>query len=298
MNRRNLLRSAALSAFASPLLPELRLTTEQRTRWQSDGVGSRARIGVLTPDFDPVPESEIAAMAPRGISVHASRIPRRPQPRGYSDAPYVDDAVDRLAELAPPVILFGYSSSSYFMERKDEDALRTRLERKVAGTNLILPTLATVGALRALQVKRIAIMHPPWFSAETNANGERYYRGHGFEVVRCERMMPARKFTEVQPTEVFERAKALVPSDAEALVIAGNGLRAVGTIAALEADLKRPVVTANQVLLWAALRHLGGANSVTLYGRIFQIRVSTFARAGLHHQNEERLNASTSPNFT
>lgn len=275
MNRRTLLRSAALSAFATPLLPKRRVSTQRRARWQSDGVGSRARVGVLTPDFDPVPESEIAAMAPLGISVHASRIPRRPQPRGYAEAPYVDDAVDRLAELAPPAILFGYSSSSYFMERQEENALRARLERKVAGTTFIFPTSATVAALRALKIKRIAIMHPPWFSAETNANGERYYRGHGFDVVRCERMTPARKFTEVQPAEVFERAKALVPSDAEGLVIAGNGLRAVGTIAALEADLKRPVVTANQVLLWAALRHLGGANTVTRYGRIFQVSPGT-----------------------
>jgi maleate isomerase len=157
------------------------------------------------------------------------------------------------------------------MERQEENALRARLERKVAGTTFIFPTSATVAALRALKIKRIAIMHPPWFSAETNANGERYYHGYGFDVVRCERMTPARKFTEVQPAEVFERAKALVSSNAEGLVIAGNGLRAVGTIAALEAELRRPVVTANQVLLWAALRNLGGANTVTRYGRIFQV---------------------------
>jgi len=124
-------------------------------------------------------------------------------------------------------------------------------------------------------VNRIAIMHPPWFTAETNANGERYYRGHGFDVVRCERMTPARRFVEVRPAEVFERARSLVPSDAEALVIAGNGLRAAGTIVALEAALQRPVVTANQVLLWAALRHLGGANTVTRYGRIFQTAAGT-----------------------
>jgi maleate isomerase len=271
MNRRTLLRSAALSAFATPLLPEGRVYTQQGGRWQADGVGSRARLGLLTPDFDPVPESEIAAMAPPGISVHASRIARRPQARGYAEAPHVDDAVDRLAELAPPVILFGYSSSSYVIERQEENALRTRLERKVPRTTLILPTLATVAALRALRTIRIAIMHPPWFSAGINASGEGYYRGHGFDVVQCERMKPARTFAEVQPAEVFERARALVPSDAEALVIAGNGLRAAGAIAALEAELKRPVVTANQVLLWAVLRHLGGANSVTHYGRIFQI---------------------------
>jgi maleate isomerase len=210
-------------------------------------------------------------MVPPGISVHSSRIARRPQARGYTEAPYFDDAVDRLVELAPPVILFGYSSSSYVIEREQERDLRNRVERKIAGTTLILPTLATVAALRTLRINRVAIMHPPWFSAEMNANGERYYRGYGFEVVRCERMSPARTFTEVRPAEVFAQAKALVPSDAEALVIAGNGLRAVGTIAALEEELKRPVVTANQVLLWAALRRLGGANKITRYGRIFLV---------------------------
>ena len=198
-----------------------------------------------------------------------------PYARGYTEAPHVDNAVDRLAELAPGAILFGFSSSSYFIERQEENELLTRLERRVAGTKLILLTLATVDALRVLQINRVAIMHPPWFSSDTNANGELYYRGHGFDVVRCERMTPARRFTEVQPAEVFDRAKALVSRDAEALVIAGNGLRSVGTIAALETELKRPVVTANQVLLWAALRHLGGANTVTRYGRLFQMSART-----------------------
>lgn len=270
MNRRTLLRSAALSALVPPLRPARPAPAQQGAQWQPDGA-SRARVGVLTPDFDPVPESEIAAMAPPGISVHSSRIARRPQARGYAEAPHVDNAVDRLTELAPPAILFGYSSSSYFIERHEEESLRTRLQLKVPGTTVILPTLAAVAALRALRVRHIAIMHPPWFSAETNANGQRYYQGHGLDVVRCERMTPARTFTEVRPAEVFERAKALIPSSAECLLIAGNGLRASGAIAALEEALERPVLTANQVLLWAALQRLGGANEVTRYGRIFRV---------------------------
>ncbi len=35
-------------------------------RWQADGVGSVARIGVSAPDFDPVPESEMCAGAMTG----------------------------------------------------------------------------------------------------------------------------------------------------------------------------------------------------------------------------------------
>jgi len=274
MNRRTLVHSVALSAFGTSYLPKCLESAAQGPRWQLDGVGSRARIGVLTPDFDPVPESEVTAMAPRGVSVHSSRVVRHRQARAFAEPPHVDNAVDRLAELAPRAILYAYSSSSYVIERREEDALRDRLEQRVSGTTVILATLAAVAALRALKVKRIAIMHPPWFSAEMNASGERYYRGHGFDVLQCARMTPARTFTEVPAAEVFERAKALVPAGAEALFIAGNGLRAVGAISALEEVLERPVLTANQVLLWAALQRVGGANEVTPYGRIFQTPVS------------------------
>lgn len=37
------------------------------------------------------------------------------------------------------------------------------------------------------------------------------------------------------------------PSNMEGVFIAGNGFRAIGVIAALEEDLGRPVLTANQV---------------------------------------------------
>lgn len=49
----------------------------------------------------------------------------------------------------------------------------------------------------------------------------------------------------------------------------GNGFRAIGVIAALEEDLGRPVLTANQVAFWYALREAGVRASVNGYGRLF-----------------------------
>jgi hypothetical protein len=43
--------------------------------WQADGWGWRARIGLLTPHADIVPESEFRAMALDGVSIHAARVP-------------------------------------------------------------------------------------------------------------------------------------------------------------------------------------------------------------------------------
>jgi maleate isomerase len=72
--------------------------------------------------------------------------------------------------------------------------------------------------------------------------------------------------------EVFEFVSAHTPREAQAVLIAGNGLRAVGTIAALEARLRKPVLTANQILLWDGLRLVGQADKVTNYGSIFTRR--------------------------
>ena len=46
-------------------------------------------------------------------------------------------------------------------------------------------------------------------------------------------------------------------------MIGGNGFRAVGVISALEAELQRAVVTANQVLLWALLRAAGATRAAS-----------------------------------
>ena len=51
----------------------------------------------------------------------------------------------------------------------------------------------------------------------------------------------------------------------------GSGARArIGVIAALEEDLGRPVLTANQVAFWYALRLAGVGAEVDEYGQVFR----------------------------
>jgi hypothetical protein len=57
---------------------------------------------------------------------------------------------------------------------------------------------------------------------------------------------------QLEPGDVFDWVRLSVPGDAAVVFLAGNGFRTVSVIAALEAELGRPVLSANQVLLWAA----------------------------------------------
>jgi maleate isomerase len=247
----------------------------RQPRWLPDGLGSVGRIGVLTPDFDPVPESEMWAMAPQGVSVHASRVPRVAGSGGsFADPPHVDLAAELLAGLAPRAIAYGYTGSSYAQGSGADDTFRARLEARTQGVPVILTAPAAVEALRVLRAQRVALIHPPWFTEQLDEKGKEYFRTQGFDVVYCGRMEPARRFTEVPPAEVYDWARTKVPRQADALFIGGNGLRAIGAIQALEGALGRPVLTANQVVFWKALRVARIPAPSPHYGRIFSIKAA------------------------
>ncbi len=262
-----LLGARATGASAVRSSPAL---AARRFRWQRDGAGSLARIGVLTPDFDPVPESELWAMAPQGVSIHASRIPWTGDARSFAEPPHVDSATGLLTGLKPRVIVYAFTSSSYALGAEADSALRARLETRARGIPVVLTATAASEGLRTLDVHRVALVHPPWFPEEVSGKGSDYFRAQGFEVVSCARIAPARRFTEVPPAEVYEWAKANVPRHAEAVFIGGNGLRAIGVIEALEKTLGRPVLTANQVAFWQALRMAGVTSKMSQYGAIFK----------------------------
>lgn len=269
MQRRRFLISAGFGAVGASIARAQRMQA-QEVRWQHDGAGTVARFGVLTRDFDPVPESELWAMVPRGIAIHAARVARSGGSGArFVEPPHVDDAVDRLVELAPRAILLGYTSSSYALGAEADGRVRARLEQRAKGIPVIFTCTAATTALRHLGVRRISVVHPPFWTEEANDQGAVYWRAAGFEVLQCTRMQPARSFTEVPAAEVFEFVSTHTPRAAEAVFIGGNGLRAVGAIRALEAQLHKPVLSANQVVLWEALRGVGRAASVANYGSIF-----------------------------
>ena len=264
MNRRQFVAATAV-AFA-PL--SVSTSNGMQPRWEADGVGSLARIGVITPDNDPVPESEFWTLAPEGVSVHAARVPLV-DVKTFSNPPYADDATGLLAALPLNAIVFAFTTSSYVLGPEGEHELTARLEKRSNGIPVLLPCIAVLTAFHLLGVKRIAVIHPPWFAEDVIQRGATYFRSQGFEVTHVGQLSPTRKFSEVAPAELYAWVCEHVPKEAEAVFIAGNGLRAIGTISALEEDLRRTVLTANQVSFWYALRQAGIRTAVDGYGRLF-----------------------------
>uniref|UniRef100_A0AAU2JRK9 Maleate cis-trans isomerase n=1 Tax=Streptomyces sp. NBC_00049 TaxID=2903617 RepID=A0AAU2JRK9_9ACTN len=252
--------------------------------WQPDGWDVRVRLGVLTPHADVGPESELRAMAPLDVGLHAARVPFGGIGRGgvmdptiplapvraFAEPPQVDEAAELLAAAPVAAIAFAFTSSAYVIGARGEGHMLTRLVERAHGLPVVATCAATVEALRLLGVARLALVDPPWFDATLNDLGRGYYEEAGFEVpyaAPCE--LPSGQ-TLIRPDALHDWVAARVPDAAEAVVIGGNGFRAVGAIEALEATLGRPVLTANQVLLWAALRAAGArTDGITGYGGLF-----------------------------
>src|SRR6478735_11767466 len=114
-----------------------------RVMWRADGWDTRWRIGLLTPHADVGPESELRAMAPESVGVHAARVPFGAMAAGgamdptiplapvaaFVEPPHIDDAVSLLAAAPLEVIGIGFTSSAYVTGADAEQELIDRLQR-------------------------------------------------------------------------------------------------------------------------------------------------------------------------
>jgi maleate isomerase len=258
----------------------------------NDNWGWRARIGLFIVGNEVVPEAEWWAMAPSGVSVHAARVTARaPWARWRADKTGVELEEDlargcrQFAAMRLSAITVAHSSSS-LLGGKDWDEATIASLTAVLGTGAIISTngFDTRAALFALGVTRPFVVLPPWFNDELVAAGTRYYADHGFEPAGSLRYDPGRKWRDLPPGELtgqglgfeqeveplYAQIKAACPIDADGVLIAGTGFRCVAILEALEQDLRRPVVSANQASLWRCLRLAGVRTSITGYGRLLR----------------------------
>jgi maleate isomerase len=234
------------------------------------------RIGVLTPHSAAGPEEELPVMAPGQVMTCVARVldgtakgVATPSGlRAMAASPLLDEAAETLGHSSLDAIAYASTSTAYAIGFDAEAALVSRLSQQV-GLPAVAPCASAVLALRVLGTERIALVHPPWFDTDENERGAAYFQSQGFDVVSSQSAALSSDPPQIEPPAVYEWTSRNVSGDAEAVVIGGTGFRAGGAIAALEAALDRPVLTANQVLLWNVLAETGAAFDVSGYGRLF-----------------------------
>ncbi|MDT6983809.1 decarboxylase [Streptomyces lusitanus] len=226
------------------------------------GPSPQRGVGVVAP-FDFALDRELWRWIPDGVSLHVTRTPYVPVEVGLDLARLVSehetlgDAVRALSAVAPEAVAYACTSGSFVGGIMGERAMCEAMSRAGA-----VPAITTSGALLEalveLDVRRVALVTP--YTVSVTRALEAYVARAGVTVTGCAYMGLTRHIWKVTYREVVDMARRAVrgrPGAADALFLSCTNLPTYDVIPQLEAELRIPVISANQVTMWAVLRRLG-----------------------------------------
>lgn len=219
----------------------------------------REAFGVVVP-FDMELDSELWRWVPADVDLLITR------------TPYVDAAVDvdfireishadALARASRSLtagrartVAYACASGSFIGGTGGEREIRDAMV--AAGAEHALTTSgAFVEALAHLAVNRVAVATP--YVAQLSRFLDRFLREYEVEVVNHGALGFDREIWGVSQLVTADLVREVDHPDAQAILVSCTNLATYDVIAALEHELGKPVITANQATIWAALRRLG-----------------------------------------
>jgi len=216
-------------------------------------------VGVVAP-FDFALDRELWRWVPDDVSLHLTRTPFVPVEvsldlaRLVSEHETLREGVLALSAVAPDVVAYACTSGSFVSGTAGERAMSAAMTQ--AGD---LPALTTSGAmieaLHEIGARRIAVV-TPYTKSVTDAL-EDFLGESGITVTGRSYLGLTREIWRVPYRDVVDMAREAVVDAPDALFISCTNLPTYDVIPQLEAELRMPVLSANQVTMWAALRSIG-----------------------------------------
>ncbi|MCF6385487.1 Asp/Glu racemase [Mycobacterium sp. MBM] len=219
----------------------------------------QAGIGVVVP-YDFALDRELWRWLPDDVSLHFTRLPYAPMPATLEMAVHISDpesaarSVVDVSAVSPLVTAYACTSGSFVGGPMAERALVAAMLG--AGALAALTTSgALLEALRHLEITRIATATP--YTADLTVGLTAFLRESGVEVTAAAGLGLISDIWTVPHDVTMQLVRETDTADADAVFISCTNMPTYDVIARLEAELHKPVLTANQVTMWHALRLIG-----------------------------------------
>ncbi len=188
-----------------------------------------------------------------------------------AESGHIEEAARRL--LTHEVICFAYYCTTVsFVRGPGADLEICRRITDATGVEAATTTsTAMIVALRALGVSRVALASP--YLSEVEQKLIEFVEAHGIRVSNSVSLSLSSGHYRMPPDEVRQLAENTDTPDAEAVFVPCTGLRLSAHLEAMENRLGKPVLTANQVTSWHALRLMGVDTRLPKKGRLFSAGV-------------------------
>ena len=216
-------------------------------------------IGVVAP-YDLALDRELWRWTPEPVSLYVTRTPHLNGRVGVGLAESLGDrdaitrACREVSTPAPAVTVYLCTSASYVAGMAGEARLRAAMEAGGA-RRAITTSGALLEALEALGARRVAIATP--YDADLTERLAAFLAEAGVATSGTRHLGLGAGIWSVDADTVRDLARGLPLAGADAVFLACTNLPTYDVIPSLEAELGLPVLSANLVTMWAALRHLG-----------------------------------------
>lgn len=237
----------------------------------------RARFGILVPFTNGNLEPDMALLRPDGVSLHFARmggydqdeIPDADQMHGLGEAD-LQEPLHLLQGVRPDVVLYGCTSATLTHGVAFDRELAANIKVS-CGAETVTAAGALVNALSFLGVARIGFASP--YVAAINDLAVAFLTDAGLEVVNrseVEAELDNYGQGEMTPDKVCELGRGAECSDADAVVLSCTDMRSVETIARLEDEIGKPVISSNQAMVFQAMQLAGMGEPMPGYGQLLE----------------------------
>ena len=233
----------------------------------TDRFGPRGVIALFIPLQNSNMQPEYEAMRPDGISNQIYRFSLARHDRAHEAA---IEQIDGALGCWPDLIVVGNSVEMQGESVAQFQDYRGKLQAKIGDVPLVTGTEATVKALNTIGARRLAVISP--MSDKHSQAVADFYEELGFEVPHHTGLQIARSedIIKIGVDEAREAFRRLDHNDVDTLLHVGGALGIASSVADLEAEFGRPVVSINIATYWCALRTLGVNEPLAGYGTLAQ----------------------------
>ncbi|MEV5648928.1 Asp/Glu/hydantoin racemase [Nocardia sp. NPDC052254] len=220
-----------------------------------DGPVAQRGIGIIAP-FDLALERELWRWAPLEVSLHLARTPYEPVPVSLemaelvSDATHLTAATRNVAHVEPEVVAYLCSSGSFIKGLAYERSLCETI-RRAGALDALTTSGALVEAIGKLELSRLSVITP--YDEILTGKLHEFLGEAGCEVLRSDHLGLGGGIWKVGYRTIAERIIAADDPEAEAIFVSCTNLPTYDLIEPLEQYLGKPVLTANQLTMWACL---------------------------------------------
>ncbi len=234
----------------------------------------RARIGKISPSRGDTYLYEFYQIAPKNILLtQIATTVKRLTPDNFSRAfKAYEEAALTLAEEGAQTLIIGGGPVFVSQGPGSEEALCSQIQ-KATSLSVTTEFSSAADASRTLGIKRLAIISP--YREELNGLIQSYFQEKGFQVPLIRGLGIERNIDigNLPEDESFNLTMSVFREgpEVDGFYITCSRWRTASSIAPLEKETGKPVVTSVQATIWSAFKTLGIKDPILGYGSLFSL---------------------------